>query len=111
MVNLLGKGYGKGASCAGGPVVRNVLASARGARDMGSIPGLGRSPGIGNGRVLQYSCLENSVAQRSLEGYSPWRCKELEMTVHAHSSTCAGSHTGAHAHTHTHTQSKGRSNI
>ena len=31
------------------------------AGDMGSIPGLGRSPGEGNGNPLQYSCLENSV--------------------------------------------------
>ena len=30
-------------------------------RDMGSIPGLGRSPGEGNGNPLQYSCLENSM--------------------------------------------------
>ena len=29
-------------------------------RDMGLIPGLGRSPGGGNGKALQYSCLENS---------------------------------------------------
>ena len=29
------------------------------ARDQGSIPGLGRSPGEGNGDPLQYSCLEN----------------------------------------------------
>ena len=28
-------------------------------RDMGSIPGLGRSLGVGNGNALQYSCLEN----------------------------------------------------
>ena len=45
----------------GGTVVRNVPASARDARDMGSIPGLGTSPGIGNGNMLQYSCLENSL--------------------------------------------------
>ena len=30
-------------------------------RDPGSIPGLGRSPGEGNGNPLQYSCLENSM--------------------------------------------------
>ena len=30
-------------------------------RDMGSIPGLGRFPGEGNGNLLQYSCLENSI--------------------------------------------------
>ena len=31
------------------------------ARDAGAIPGLGRSPGEGNGNSLQYSCLENSM--------------------------------------------------
>ena len=35
--------------------------SARSAGDPGSIPGLGRSPGKGNGNPLQYSCLENSM--------------------------------------------------
>ena len=39
--------------------------------DLGSIPGLGRSPGEGNGNILQYSCLENPM-DRGLEGYSPW---------------------------------------
>ena len=34
-------------------------ANAGDARDVGSIPGLGRSPGIGNGNPLQYSCLQN----------------------------------------------------
>ena len=36
-----------------------VKASARNAGDLGSIPGLGRSPGERNGNPLQYSCLEN----------------------------------------------------
>ena len=31
------------------------------AGDTGSVPGLGRSPGEGNGKPLQYSCLENSM--------------------------------------------------
>ena len=44
-----------------GPVVKNVHASARDARDTVSIPGLERSPGVGNGNPLQYSCLENSI--------------------------------------------------
>ena len=35
--------------------------SARNARDAGSIPGSGRSPGGGHGNSLQYSCLENSM--------------------------------------------------
>ena len=38
-----------------------VKASASNAGDPGSIPGLGRSPGEGNGNPLQYSCLENPV--------------------------------------------------
>ena len=48
--------------------------------DLGLIPGLGRSPGEGKGYPLQYSCLENLHGQRSLVGYSPWGCKELDMT-------------------------------
>ena len=36
-------------------------ASAYNAADPGSIPGSGRSPGVGNGNLLQYSCLENSM--------------------------------------------------
>ena len=36
-------------------------ASAYNARDPGSIPGLGRSPGEGNGKPLQYSCPENPM--------------------------------------------------
>ena len=44
----------------GGAVVKNPFASAGDARDAGSIPGLGRSPGEGNGKPLQYSYLENS---------------------------------------------------
>ena len=43
-------------------------------------PGLGRSPGGGNGNPLQYSCLENPPGQRSLAGYSPWGCKESDTT-------------------------------
>ena len=43
----------------GGTVVKNLPANAEDARDMGSIPGLGRSPGEGNDGPLQYSCLEN----------------------------------------------------
>ena len=38
-----------------------VKASARNAGDLGSIPGLGRSPGEGNGNPLQYYCLENPM--------------------------------------------------
>ena len=48
--------------------------------DLGSIPGLGRSPGGGHGNSLQYSCLEKPQGQRSLVGYNPWGRKELDMT-------------------------------
>ena len=42
-------------------VVKNPSTNAGGKRDLGTIPGLGRSPGEGNGYPLQYSCQENSV--------------------------------------------------
>ena len=42
-------------------VVKNSLANAGDVRDTGSIPGSGRSPGVGNGNPLQYSCMENSM--------------------------------------------------
>ena len=42
-------------------VAQAVKASAYNAGDLGSIPGLGRSPGEGNGNALQYSCLENPM--------------------------------------------------
>ena len=47
--------------------------------DMGSIPGLGGSPGEGNGNPLQYSCLENSMDKgawwATVHGFT-----ELDMT-------------------------------
>ena len=42
-------------------MVKNPSANAGDIRDMNSIPGLGRSPGRGNGNQLQYSCLENPM--------------------------------------------------
>ena len=41
--------------------VKNPPANSGDIRDMGSIPGLGRSPGEGHGNPLQYSCLENPI--------------------------------------------------
>ena len=63
-------------------LVKNLPADAGDARNVGLIPGLGRSPGEGNGHPLQYSCLENSHGQRSLAGYSPWGRKESGRTKH-----------------------------
>ena len=50
------------------------------AGDLGSIPGSERSPGEGNGNLLQYSCLENPHGQGNLVGYSPWGRKESHTT-------------------------------
>ena len=43
----------------GSSVVKNLLVNAGDVRDVGSVPGSGRSPGGGNGNLLQYSYLEN----------------------------------------------------
>ena len=42
-------------------VVKNPSVIIEDIRDTGSVPGLGRSPGEGNGNRLQYSCLGNPV--------------------------------------------------
>ena len=47
-------------------------------RDMGLIPGSGRSPRGGDGNLLQYSCLENPM--ESLAGNRPQGCKESNTT-------------------------------
>ena len=54
--------------------------SASSAGDVGSIPGLERSPGEGSSYPHQHSCLQNFHGLRSLVGYSPWGCKELDKT-------------------------------
>ena len=41
--------------------MKSPPANAGNARDRGLIPESGRSPGVGNGNLLQYSCLENSI--------------------------------------------------
>ena len=46
-------------------MVKNRPASAGDARDVGSVPGSGRYPGVGNGNPLQYSCLENYMDRRA----------------------------------------------
>ena len=45
----------------GDAVVKNLPANAEDSGDVGLIPGLGRSPGVGNCNPLQYSCLEDSM--------------------------------------------------
>ena len=50
-------------------------------RDVGSSPGSGRTPGVRHGNAFQYSCLENSHGQRSLEGCSPLGQKRVRHDV------------------------------
>ena len=77
----------------GGTVVKTPPANAGDTRDTGSIPGLGRSPGVGNGNLLQYSCLGNPMdrgaCQATVHGVT-----KLDMTEHMRS------------HTHTHRKEK-----
>ena len=63
-------------------MVKDIPANARDLKDLGLIPGLGRSPGGAHwrGNPLQYSCLENPHGERSLAGYSPWGRKESDTT-------------------------------
>ena len=58
--------------------------------DMGLIPGFGRSPGEGNGNPTLLFLPGGFHGQRSLVGYSPWGCKESDMTeglTHTHTSS------------------------
>ena len=65
-----------------GSAIKSLPASAGDERDVGLIPGSGRSPGEGNGNPLQYSCLGNSMDRGARR--APWSCKELDMTEHTH---------------------------
>ena len=67
-------------------MVKNLPAYSGDTRDSGSIPGLERSLGEGNGNPLLYPCLGNPT-DRSLAGYSLWHCKESDMTEHTHTHT------------------------
>ena len=60
-------------------MVKNLSVNAGDKRTTGSVPRSGRPPEKGHGSPLQY-CLENPTDKRSLEGYSPWDHKELDMT-------------------------------
>ena len=60
-------------------VVKNPHANAGNVRDVGSIPGSGRSPRGGHGNPLQYSCLENPM-DRGAWWATDHRVTELDMT-------------------------------
>ena len=61
-------------------MVKNLPANAGDIRDLGSIPGSGRSPGGGHGNPLQYSCLENSMDRGAWQATVHRVNKELDMT-------------------------------
>ena len=68
MIPSLGSGstliqYGLG--FLGGASGQEFVCQCRRHRDVGSIPGSGKSPGVGNGNQFQYACLENSVGRRA----------------------------------------------
>ena len=72
-------------------VVKNPPVSVGDERDPGSIPGLGRSPGGGNGNPLQYSCLENPMDRGA------WRAtvhrvvkSQVQLSVHTQTHTHTG---------------------
>ena len=73
----------------GGSVVKNLPANSR---DSGSIPGSGKSSGVGNGNPLQYSCLGNLMDRGAWRAIVQRGCKESDMTEHEYT----------HIHTHTH---------
>ena len=61
-------------------MVKNPPANAGDARDMGLIPESGRSPGEGNGNLLQYSCLENPMDRGAWQATVHGGHKELDIT-------------------------------
>ena len=61
-------------------VVKNLPASAGDVRDVGSIPGLGRSPREGNDYPLQYSCLRNPMDRGAWQAtVSPWGSQRVRL--------------------------------
>ena len=60
-------------------MVKNTLAKAGDIKDAGSIPGMGRSPGGGNGNPLQYFCLENPMDRGAWQA-TVYGVAELDMT-------------------------------
>ena len=77
--------------------VKNLPANVGDRTDAGSIPGLGRSPGEGNGNPLQYSCLENPM-DRGAWWATVHRVEQSQTKL-----KCLSVHMHAHTHTHTHT--------
>ena len=67
-------------------MVRNPPANAGDTGNVGSIPGSGRFPEVGNGNLLQYSYLENSIDRGALQAIVH-RIVKCQMRQHAHAHT------------------------
>ena len=69
--------------CSGGSVVKNPQVNAEAAGDMGSISGMGRSPGGGSGNTLQYSCLGNPLDRGACQATVHWVAKsQTRLSTH-----------------------------
>ena len=68
-------------------MIKNLSAHAGDARDVGSIPGSGRSPGVGNDKPPQYPCPENSVDSGAWQVTVHGVAKELDTAEHGHMRT------------------------
>jgi len=68
-------------------LVKNPPANIGDTRDAGSIPGSGRSPGVGNGNPLHYYCLQNPMDRGAWQTTVHGVTKELDMTEHTHTHT------------------------
>ena len=69
----------------GGAGLKNLPANARDIRDVGLIPGLGKSSGVGNGNPLQYSCPENSMDRgtRQVHGVAESQTHQKRLSTQA----------------------------
>ena len=84
-----------------GTMLKNPPANGGDARDEGSIPGWGRSPEVGNGNPLQYSCLENPMDRGAWQAIVHGVGKSRTgLSVCARACTCAHKHTHTHTHIH-----------
>ena len=72
----------------GGAVEKNMPANTGHPKDTGSIPGLGRSPEVGNGSPGQYFCLENSMDRGA------WWAQSAGSQRVRHEGACTHTHTG-----------------
>ena len=73
-------------------MVKNPACQAGDARDAGLIPGLGRSPGVGNTNPFRYSFLEIPHGQRSLVIHSLWGHSQSDTIEHVHMNSLENIH-------------------